>query len=92
MLNLTDSSSQTCEKLFRAARSMPSTFSTVINFSIKDLMHRIDRIGAINSIKNDLCEIFSFPGDEKKGLGKTMARYNESDFLEINIEKTVLGL
>lgn len=60
-------SSQMCEKLFRTARSMTSTYSTVINFSIKDLINRIDRIRQINSITNDLSgEYLNFPEKTKK--------------------------
>ena len=33
--------SQTCEKIFRAARSMTSTFSTIINFGMLGLMRRL---------------------------------------------------
>jgi len=37
-------SNQMCEKLFQIARSMTSTYFTVfINFSIKDLIYRINR-------------------------------------------------
>ena len=38
MFVLADCSSQNCEKLFRSARSLSSTFSTVINFSTKDFI------------------------------------------------------
>lgn len=54
-------SSQPCEGLFRSARSITSTFSTVINFSIKDFMSRIDRISFINFVINDLQNVFIFP-------------------------------
>ena len=36
--------SQPCEKAFRAVRSMTSTFSTVINFSLLDLLNRLHRL------------------------------------------------
>ena len=36
--------SQTCEKTFRLARSMTSTFSTIINFSMLGLMRRLHRL------------------------------------------------
>lgn len=32
--------SQSCEKIFRAAKSLTSTFSTIINFSMLGLLHR----------------------------------------------------
>jgi len=36
--------SQCCEKLFRAARSMSSTFSTVINFGVLGFLQRLNRL------------------------------------------------
>ena len=36
--------SQTCEKAFRAARSMTSTFSTIINFSMLGLLRQLHRM------------------------------------------------
>ncbi|CAH0558700.1 unnamed protein product [Brassicogethes aeneus] len=89
MFDLSNMNSQNCEQLFRAARSMTSTFSTVINFSVKDFMHRIDRIEAINSIKNNLKGQFVFPREEKKAIHNTVT-LNESKFLELDIEETVI--
>lgn len=37
-------SSQTCESFFRATRSMTSTFSTIVNFSLLDILNRVKRI------------------------------------------------
>ena len=36
--------SQSCEKIFRSARSMTSIFSTVINFSVLGLLRRLHRL------------------------------------------------
>ena len=36
--------SQCCEMTFRIARSMSSTFSTVINFGMLGLVHRLHRL------------------------------------------------
>ena len=36
--------SQPCEKAFRAVRSMTSTFSIIINFSLLDLLNRLHRL------------------------------------------------
>lgn len=47
-------SSQPCEKTFRQIRSMTSTFSTVVNFSMKELLHRLHRVHALNEITSDL--------------------------------------
>lgn len=47
-------STQPCEKLFRATRSMTSTFSTVVNFSLLDILKRIDRIHFLNNAHSAL--------------------------------------
>ena len=59
-------SSQAYEHLFRTARSMTSTFSTVINFSLKEFLHRLSRIGALNNIKHDLKDYMFFFQEKKK--------------------------
>jgi hypothetical protein len=64
MFNPINFGSQTCEKFFRLARSMTSTYSTVINFN--DLIYRVDRIKQIHSITNKLLGIFLFPREDKK--------------------------
>ncbi|CAG9814589.1 unnamed protein product [Phaedon cochleariae] len=46
-------SSQPCEKIFRSIRSMTSTFSTVTNYSMLDILGRLTRIQAINEITCD---------------------------------------
>ncbi|KAF5283137.1 hypothetical protein FQR65_LT14066 [Abscondita terminalis] len=89
IFNLNNFSSQTCEKLFRAARSITSTFSTIINFSIKDLMHRINRIATINSIKHDLSEKFLFPREEKKALSK-LVDLSKEDLLKLDVEREIM--
>lgn len=71
-------SSQPCERLFRSARSITSTFSTVINFSIKDFMCRIDRISFINFVLNDLQNVFIFPRDN-------LRRAKEPTILNTNV-------
>lgn len=45
---------------------MTSTYSTVINFRLKDLLNRMDRIKTINCITNDVSKTFCFPREEKK--------------------------
>lgn len=49
-------SSQTCEELFRTTRSMTSTYSTVVNFSMNDILKRLTGIELLNSVQNDLHE------------------------------------
>lgn len=85
-------SSQPCEQLFRALRSMTTTFSTVVNFSIKDILHRIDRLQMVNNIINDLGEKFVFPREEKKDCFNVRCFDSEYDFTQISdgcIEVTI---
>ena len=35
---------QTCEQAFRAARSMSSTFTSIINFGVLGLLHHLHRL------------------------------------------------
>ncbi|CAG9765770.1 unnamed protein product [Ceutorhynchus assimilis] len=82
------STSQPCESLFRAARSITSTFSTVINFSIPDFMSRIDQIFYINSVINDLCDEYIFPR-EKKTYGKNVVLCSDEELNNIDINLIV---
>lgn len=52
--------SQPCEELFRAARSMTPTESTIINFSAFDFVHKLKRIEIVNEMPNKLKTV-SFP-------------------------------
>lgn len=53
--------SQPCESLFRQVRSMTTTHSTVVNFSVKEFLDRVNRIQLQNSITLELSESFVFP-------------------------------
>jgi hypothetical protein len=41
--------SQACEQLFRLLRSMTSTFSTMVNFSLKGIMEKIHRLQNVSA-------------------------------------------
>ena len=45
--------SQACEQLFRLLRSTTSTFSTMINFSLKGIMEKIHKLQHISASKSD---------------------------------------
>ncbi|CAH1379228.1 unnamed protein product, partial [Tenebrio molitor] len=57
---------------------MTSTLSTVVNYSIKDIMQRLDRIKAINYILHDLKDVFTFPREVKKRISST----------DVNVERS----
>lgn len=58
--------SQVCESIFRAVRSFTSTFCTVVNFSILDILNRIRKIQLQNEIINVSNGKIKFPRFEKK--------------------------
>lgn len=47
-------SSQACEIFFRETRAMSSMFSTVVNYTMLDMLRRLKRIQTMNEITNDL--------------------------------------
>ncbi|KAG4072027.1 hypothetical protein HA402_008468 [Bradysia odoriphaga] len=61
--------SQVCESVFRQVRSFTSTFCTVVNFTILDIMNRIRKIQLQNEIINASREVIKFPRFEKKTDG-----------------------
>ncbi|KAK4884057.1 hypothetical protein RN001_000328 [Aquatica leii] len=65
-------SSQNCEHIFRTTRSMTSTYLMIINFSIKDIMKRLDRIRTNNNIMQDLKEVIVFLREKKRGIKMTL--------------------
>lgn len=82
-------SSQPCEAMFRSARSLTSTFSTVVNFSIKDILGRIDRIAFINYVINDLKNVYTFPRETKKQKSQNNCIISEDILKNVDIEKIV---
>ena len=58
--------SQSCEKIFRAARSMTPTFSTVLNFGMLSLLQRLHRIHIQYCLENDTetSEMIKYPRKE----------------------------
>lgn len=58
--------SQPCELLFRQVRSFTSTFSTVVNFVMLDIIHRIKKIQLQNDIIIASNSKITFPRFEKK--------------------------
>ncbi|CAF1291390.1 unnamed protein product [Rotaria magnacalcarata] len=44
-------SSQTCEGMFRSARSMSGTFSSVVNFSVQEFLNRAQKLSLLQKLK-----------------------------------------
>lgn len=59
--------SQTCEGWFRAARSLTSTFSTIINFTAKEFVERSRKIEFMHEATFDLSEEYEFPRSKQTG-------------------------
>lgn len=53
--------SQACESTFRLARSFTSTFSTIVNCSVKEMLCRISKIQMQNDIMNVISDRYIFP-------------------------------
>lgn len=58
--------SQQCEEWFRAARSLTSTYSTVINFTAQEFVEKSKRIEFVHEATHSLSEEFIFPRSLKK--------------------------
>lgn len=58
--------SQQCESMFRQVRSFSSTYSTVVNCSMLDIVNRIKKIQLQSDIMAALSDIIKFPRLEKK--------------------------
>jgi len=57
--------SQPCEELFRTLRSLSSFGLTEINFSLLEVLEKINRIQILHDIAHDLRENFVLPENEK---------------------------
>lgn len=53
--------SQPCEATFRQVRSFTSTYSTVVNCTVKEILERITKIQLQNNITHNLSDEFEFP-------------------------------
>lgn len=58
-------SSQTCEEFFRTARSMTSTESTVVNFTLLEFLYRTRRIDLQTFVKHKLNQSYCFPRNKR---------------------------
>ena len=84
--------SQTCEETFRAARSMSSVFSTVINFGMLGLLRRLHRLHIQLVIQAEMKEEIVFPRVLKHAqkLGKNKCnKYRLADATDDNIYKAI---
>lgn len=63
-------SSQTCESMFRTARSMSGPFSSIVNFSVAEFLRRAEKLSVLQTIKSeaesDASFSFHFPRHHKQ--------------------------
>lgn len=81
-------SSQPCESFYRQIRSFTSTYSTVANCTVKEILERINKIQLQNDISSDGDSIFKFPQKLKTCDSKSLkitehSLPNHADILEV---------
>lgn len=66
-------SSQACESFFRLLRSLTTTLSTVVNFTMLDLLYRVRKVETLLYVSSKLSSKgFSLPTDKRKHLKAAM--------------------
>lgn len=72
-------SSQPCESTFRQLRSMTSTYSTVVNYNMFEVVHRVKKIQLQNDIIVNSKDEIKFPRFQKK-LIRTSNRSSDQEY------------
>lgn len=75
--------SQTCEKTFRIVRSMSSTFSTVLNFSVLGLLRRLHWLNIQLTLQANSEDVIRFPSKEKHHSNEGKNKLSKSSLTEI---------
>ena len=79
--------SQSCESIFRDARSLSGTFSTMVNFSVRSFIRRLQKLSVLNELKhNQVEENLRFPVHHKhkrENLVKLSQQPDEIDISDI---------
>lgn len=83
--------SQACESLFRDARALTGTFSTKVNFSVKDFLRRSQKISMLNGFKYSQSEDrLSFPVHHKQKREQSSTSMNPLDDIDkLDIEHLI---
>lgn len=71
--------SQPCESFYRQLRSQTSTYSTVTNFTAKEILGRIGRVQLQNEISNDKDGGFIYP-KAIRSMESSSVKYDPNDF------------
>ena len=78
--------SQTCERTFRTVRSMSSTFSTVLNFSILGLLRRLHRLNIQLNLQASTQDTIKFPNIEKHRIKEGKNKLSQQPLTEVKDE------
>lgn len=83
--------SQSCESLFRDARSLTGAFLTQINFTVKDSLRSSQKLSILNQMKyNQLEKGLSFPIHHKRKREHLSTSSYQSDEIDtLNIEQII---
>lgn len=79
--------SQNCEEWFRAARSLTSTFSTIVNFTSEEFTYKSKRIEFIYEATHSLSEEYIFPRSQKKNISVNSQKHIKKQDIFDAIEK-----
>lgn len=84
--------SQACESIFRDARSLSGTFSTKINFTVKDFLRRSQQLMILNQLKhNQSDKKISFPVHHKHAREQlSFSSYQVDEIDTLDIEQIIL--
>ena len=87
LINFTSFNSQACESIFRDARSLSGSFSTMVNFTVNDFIRRARKLSILNRLKHDRVEEnLSFPIHHKHRHDDSLlcsAQIDEVDTLDV---------
>ncbi|CAF2083410.1 unnamed protein product [Rotaria magnacalcarata] len=93
LINIHLFNSQPCESLFRDARSLSSTFSTMVNFTVKDFIRRSQKLSILNQLKYDQSgKDLSFPIHHKHKREHSLTSSHQLDEIDtLDIEQLILN-
>ena len=95
-LNVYLFNSQGCESMFRNARALSGTYSSIVNYTVADFLRRSQKISILNRIKCDQVydeenvEYLSFPVHHKhKKDAQSHATEDNNDIDRLDIEQII---
>lgn len=80
--------SQQCESMFRQIRSFTSTYSTVANCSVKEILERISKIQLQNDIISKNGSNFKFPRIGKSNIAEDCVELPSVKDIQNEIKKS----